>query len=290
MAEFVHTFRGGKMNKDLDERLIPEGEYRDALNLEVSSSEGSDRGAMQNIKGNLALNNKSFNQSTKGYTEWEETEYITGLTNATCIGSVVDTFNDDIYWLIASDQASVVARLDQSTLLVSPILVDTQNILSFSTSNLVTGINIFEDVLFWTDNNKEPKSLDIKLFENSTTSFLIHSTVYGRDFIESDITVIKKSPLYAPDITASASLRGGLGTGTTPVVTTFNVPNKENFTYLPDPDEPTEWESMPTYAEALADPDEYPVGINGIVVITTSTAPNWQNNDIVNLTAKPVSG
>jgi hypothetical protein len=290
MAEFVHTFRGGKMNKDLDERLIPEGEYRDALNLEVSSSEGSDRGAMQNIKGNLALNNKSFNLSTKSYIEWDETEYITGLTNATCIGSVVDTFNDNVYWLIASDQASVVARLDQSTLLVSPILVDTQNILSFSTSNLVTGINIFEDVLFWTDNNKEPKSLDIKLFENSTTSFLIHSTVYGRDFIESDITVIKKSPLYAPDITASASLRGGLGTGTTPVVTTFNVPNKENFTYLPDPDEPTEWKSMPTYAEALANPDEYPVGINGIVVITTSTAPNWQNNDIVNLTAKPVSG
>ena len=31
MAEFVHTFRQGKMNQDLDERLIPEGEYRDAL-------------------------------------------------------------------------------------------------------------------------------------------------------------------------------------------------------------------------------------------------------------------
>ena len=289
MAEFVHTFRGGKMNKDLDERLIPEGEYRDALNLEVSSSEGSDRGAMQNIKGNLALNNKSFNLSTKNYIEWDETEYITGLTNARCIGSVVDTFNNYIYWLIASDQASVVARLDQSTLLVSPILVDTQDILNFSSNNLVTGINVFEDVLFWTDNKEEPKSLDIKLFENSTTSFLIHSTVYGRDFIESDITVIKKSPLHAPGVTASASLRGGLGTGTTPVVTTYNVLNKENFTYIPDPDEPTEYESMPTYAEALANPDDYPVGINGIVVITTNTAPNWQNNDIVNLIAKPVS-
>ena len=38
MAEFLHTFRGGKMNKDVDERLIPEGQYRDALNLEISTS------------------------------------------------------------------------------------------------------------------------------------------------------------------------------------------------------------------------------------------------------------
>ena len=35
MAEIKHHFRAGKINKDLDERLIQNGEYRDALNLEV---------------------------------------------------------------------------------------------------------------------------------------------------------------------------------------------------------------------------------------------------------------
>ena len=289
MAEFVHTFRGGKMNKDLDERLIPEGEYRDALNLEVSSSEGSDRGAMQNIVGNSSIDNQLYNPSTLVTTPWAANEYITALTNATCIGGIADTTNDNVYWLITSDEADVVAKLDQSEKLVSPILVDTQNILKFSTDFLVTGINILDGVLFWTDNNTEPKSLDIGRFLNSTVNFVTHSQIYGRDFIESDITVILKSPLTAPGVTASASLRGGLGTGITPVVTTFNVPDKENFTYIPDPDEPLEFESMPTYAEALANPDLYPVGINGIVVITTNTAPNWQNNDVVNLIAKPVS-
>ena len=39
MAELIHTFTRGKMNKDLDERLVPNGEYRDALNLELASSE-----------------------------------------------------------------------------------------------------------------------------------------------------------------------------------------------------------------------------------------------------------
>ena len=63
MAEFLHTFRGGKMNKDQDERLIPEGQYRDALNLEISTSEGSDTGALQNIKGNTEVLNKTYNPS-----------------------------------------------------------------------------------------------------------------------------------------------------------------------------------------------------------------------------------
>ena len=32
------------MNKDLDERLLPNGQYRDAINVEVSTSEGSNVG------------------------------------------------------------------------------------------------------------------------------------------------------------------------------------------------------------------------------------------------------
>ena len=46
MPELKHHFRAGKMNKDLDERLVPDGEYRDALNIEVASSDASDVGAV----------------------------------------------------------------------------------------------------------------------------------------------------------------------------------------------------------------------------------------------------
>ena len=35
------------MNKDLDERIIRNGEYRDAMNIQVSTSEGSDVGTIQ---------------------------------------------------------------------------------------------------------------------------------------------------------------------------------------------------------------------------------------------------
>ena len=44
MPEIQHTFTAGKMNKDLDERLLPNGQYRDALNIQVASSDGDDVG------------------------------------------------------------------------------------------------------------------------------------------------------------------------------------------------------------------------------------------------------
>ena len=52
MPEIKNAFIKGKMNKDLDERLIPNGEYRDALNIDVDYAESSDVGALKNILGN----------------------------------------------------------------------------------------------------------------------------------------------------------------------------------------------------------------------------------------------
>ena len=51
MPELKHHFRKGRMNKDLDERLLPNGEYRDAQNVEIITSEGSDVGSIQNVLG-----------------------------------------------------------------------------------------------------------------------------------------------------------------------------------------------------------------------------------------------
>ena len=55
MPEDKRTFTGGKMEKDLDERMIPNGSYREALNIEVATSEGSNVGAAENVLGNLQI-------------------------------------------------------------------------------------------------------------------------------------------------------------------------------------------------------------------------------------------
>ena len=67
MPEIKHTFTGGKMDKDLDERLVKNGEYRDAMNVQISTSQGgqvagassgaestagSEIGTVQNLLGN----------------------------------------------------------------------------------------------------------------------------------------------------------------------------------------------------------------------------------------------
>ena len=74
MPELKHTFQGGKMEKDKDERIVPNGQYREALNISVSTSEDSDVGAAQNILGNICVT-----QAIKGRSQTNST--ITGLVN-----------------------------------------------------------------------------------------------------------------------------------------------------------------------------------------------------------------
>ena len=85
MPEIKHTFTGGKMNKDLDERLIKSGEYRDAMNIQVTTSEGSDVGTMQNVLGNAEVCTSLGCIPDDSYT----------------VGSISDEKNDTLYWLVA---------------------------------------------------------------------------------------------------------------------------------------------------------------------------------------------
>ena len=81
MPEMKNSFQKGRMNKDLDERIVPSGEYRDALNVEVSTSENSDIGTLQTIKGNLFLEGQPWN-------------------NGVCLGSIANHKNDKLYFFI----------------------------------------------------------------------------------------------------------------------------------------------------------------------------------------------
>ena len=131
MPEFIHNFTQGKMNHDLDERMIPNGQYRDALNVTVSTSESSNVGALQNLKGN-----KEKKGSPAADGDWTS-NYINSLTNPVCIGSIRHEPTECIYWFIASDlnnrtsAISAIAEFNQKTGKVTPVIVDTKNILKF---------------------------------------------------------------------------------------------------------------------------------------------------------------
>ena len=199
MPEIKRDFRSGRMNKDLDERLVPSGEYRDALNVQVASSEGDDVGSIQNVLGNKLAYASAI-----------------GIDGAKCIGSCRDSANDKIYWLIAGTSVDAIVEYDQYSKTVSPVLVDTTGVLDLSRNNLVTGINIIEGLLFFTDNRSEPKTVDIKKFKAGSSNFTTHTALTTAhstatyNFTLDDVTVIKKSPIQAPTISMSASARSGI--------------------------------------------------------------------------------
>ena len=85
MGTFQNNFTSGRMEKDLDERLVPENAYRNALNVTVDTSEASNVGSAQNSLGNSKINDLAT---------------ITGqpITNCRTIGAVRYERDNLIYW------------------------------------------------------------------------------------------------------------------------------------------------------------------------------------------------
>ena len=138
MPEIKHQFTGGKMNKDLDERLVPNGEYRDAMNIQVSTSEGSDVGTIQNILGNAVPHDDGC-----------ETGYLPA--SATTVGSISDEKNDSLYWLVSGGTFDrlwnfnethgisdfIIKRTNEfENSYCEPVFVDQHTFSSINTSNL----------------------------------------------------------------------------------------------------------------------------------------------------------
>ena len=129
MPELKHHFRAGKMNKDLDERLVPDGEYRDALNVEVASSDGAHVGTIQNVLGNTQ---KSF----------------VSQIGQKCVGSIAHGKSDFIIWfieggVISGEGRDYIVQYIPGSNTVKPILVDNYQCRRVTSSQIsTTALNV----------------------------------------------------------------------------------------------------------------------------------------------------
>ena len=297
MPEIKNTFMSGKMNKDHDERLVPNGEYRDAMNVQLSTSDSSDVGALENI-----LGNKLFMSSG-----------VLG-DSSYCVGAVADEKNNALYWLVSGPvyaglndtmsrdiiyeykdgnvtpvvvdiyrirtsyghhdstantllvktfdsqgnpypgidliEVGMVAQFDDALAQVSyfgnnPVTnvsqpdqygnititlknsfnvpplsgsnsksssfifshPDGKRVLNFQPGQLITGINILNDFLFWTDNYSEPKKIHIQRCKDGTSTINSHTRLVVPDrnitaannilLEEKHVALIRKAP-YTP--------------------------------------------------------------------------------------------
>ena len=317
MAQIKHTFTAGRMNKDLDERLVPNGEYRDALNIQIRTTDGGAGGTVQNLQGNESKGVAYLTTNLSG----QKTK---------CIGSVADERNNKGYFLFASPNihvplppinsilgtqfyvdsiieqdsngsySPVVVDIFGITKAVSPLgftsltnhttvpemsvtdasiyrvgmvvrayaFGDASNLvtegtkiakissntiyldrpqssnlsnadwfsfeapraLEFNYESRITGINVIDDFLFYTDNISEPKKINIRRSKKGTTSpqsstpthtNLVLKSKNGAlqnasDYVgtiepvtKDHFTVIRKAPRTAPALKLKSSIREG---------------------------------------------------------------------------------
>jgi len=158
MAEIKNTFLKSKMNKDLDDRILPNGEYRDANNISVGRSEDSDVGALENVIGNsliTATNIGPANLSIIG-THVSDVNNIILVFLTTYVDSNIDspTFSPDT-------ETHYICSYNSSTQAYTVLVSGT--FLNFSKTNRIIGINLIENLLFWTDNRNQPRKINIDL-------------------------------------------------------------------------------------------------------------------------------
>ncbi len=201
MADLKNTFIQGKMNKDLDERLVPQGQYRDALNITVETSEGSNVGAAQNSLGNTLADSQG-----------RLIHQIAGASvncNARTIGSVAYESGNKIYYFVASDEFDGIYEYDDTTGENRRVLQSmkanpsTASKLNFRKEYAITEVNHIigpdgNTFLYWTDDYNPPRRINI----GRCISDLNGTGGYAIDDprIDYDIDVVLEPPLYAPHI------------------------------------------------------------------------------------------
>ena len=185
MPEIKRVFNASRMNQDLDDRLVVPGEYREALNINVSKSEGSDIGAIENLKGNKEI-------------------VSTSISGAKTIGVLRDNGNEKIYYFITNNdsfdhsnssakQHQIIEydqKADKSIILVN------SNALNFHTQFPITGINLVDTLLFFTDDRNPPRKINVDTARNEPGKYNLASD------IDNLISVAKYAPFTAAEILA----------------------------------------------------------------------------------------
>ena len=152
MANTSNNFLKGKMNKDLDARLLQNGEYRNAINAQVSKSEGANVGSLENVLGNTLV--QDFNT-------------LTGVTGLKSIGYLTDEINNTVYIFLTSHSANKYDPgaknfiISYNSLQETYVILVQGSFLNFSQLNPIYGVNILEGLLFWTDNRNQPRKINV---------------------------------------------------------------------------------------------------------------------------------
>lgn len=211
--KITNTFIGGKMNVDIDQLLIPKGQYFNGLNIEVVNPENNgdnstyaDAGMLRNSLGNKI----PLTPTGNALTIYDINNLP--LVNARCLGTCISNDLNCIFFIISSDTEDLIVQyIDTPSVIptggvqgqagaVSYVLRAPKptvggRYLNLDKNYIITGFNYFENFLMWTDNTNPPRMINLTRFKQYTqTNF-----AWNQD----DVNVIVKPPTSAPTIVLS---------------------------------------------------------------------------------------
>ena len=176
MPQSKNVFIKSKMNKDLDDRLLPQGQYRDALNIQVSKSESEDVGALENVLGNKSVVNF---------------ETVTGEDDVIVVGYHVSEVRSTIYFFLTNNVKSgnsqgvyisdaknfiIATQITANSAITNTILVQGP-FLNFWEGAPITSVNLLENLLYFTDNRNQPRKINVDFAADSPNYYQIEDTI-----------------------------------------------------------------------------------------------------------------
>jgi len=189
MTVIQTNFIKGRMNKSVDERLLPPGEYVDAQNVRLGSTEDTEIGSVENSKGNSMIAELSYDG------------VVLDPVSTKCIGVLEDGANNTIYWFVndsnntqsATGKVDMIVSFDTINNNIVYHVIST-SILNFDSSYLINGVNKIDDLLFFTDNLNPPRCINV------TRAYLPPTALDVDQITDAELNVIKAPPEAAPKI------------------------------------------------------------------------------------------
>ena len=193
MSNITRNFTAGRMNKLVDQRLVPNGEYVDALNVRMGSTEQSEMGVIENTKGNLPLT---------------DIGYIDGTPlsiDAKCIGAFEDGSKETVYWFVhdpnfpigATGKLDLIMSFNTLTNILTYHVISIDDgggvntTLNFNPKYLITAVNKIDDLLFFSDDYNQPRWINVvDNYANPASNI--------DQFSAEALLVIKKPPIESP--------------------------------------------------------------------------------------------
>ena len=184
MAKIKNNFLKATINKDFDERLTPNGQMTDAENVMVTSEDNGNVGVLKNVRGNIKVTSLNF--------EGAET-----------IGSISEDAKNRCFYFVTSDDYDYVIQYNLGDSSTEIVLQSTSNtgVLNFNRDYRISHSDVFvsvdgDDLLSWTDGLNPPRIINIEKSKNYTID----------GFTNTEISVMKPSPIFAPNAIPSQSL------------------------------------------------------------------------------------